>query len=122
MKPALMSLTDTLKPGTGLDNSPDIVERLLYLTALFPSVFSEKFVEQIMMHLRRWLDVTVVTPNTVNKLIAPYLTEVRESSVPPTRAHTPRAGYERHREHHSHTVSSATSECQTHSYTCSDSH
>ncbi len=76
MKPALMSLTDTLKPGSALDKSPDIVERLLYLTQLFPQVFSEKFVDQIVMHLRRWLEVAVATPNTVQKLIAPFVTPV----------------------------------------------
>ena len=32
MKPALISLTDTLKPNAALDKSPDIAERLLCLT------------------------------------------------------------------------------------------
>ena len=39
----------------------NLIQRLAYLAQLFSNVFSEKLCEQLLQHLKKWLDVAIVT-------------------------------------------------------------
>ena len=38
-----------------------LIQRLAYLAQLFSNVFSEKLCEQLLQHLKKWLEVAIVT-------------------------------------------------------------
>ena len=39
----------------------NLIQRLAYLAQLFSNVFSEKLCEQLLQHLKKWLEVVIVT-------------------------------------------------------------
>ena len=39
----------------------NLIQRLAYLAQLFSNVFSEKLCEQLLQHLKKWLEVAIVT-------------------------------------------------------------
>uniref|UniRef100_T1JAK1 Transformation/transcription domain-associated protein n=1 Tax=Strigamia maritima TaxID=126957 RepID=T1JAK1_STRMM len=55
VRPLLMTL------GDYRSLSLNIVQRLSYLTQLFPNTFNEKLCEQLLTHLKKWFDVTTVS-------------------------------------------------------------
>ena len=55
IRPMLMNLGDYRNLNLSL------IQRLAYLAQLFSNVFSEKLCEQLLQHLKKWLEVAIVT-------------------------------------------------------------
>ncbi|XP_060086157.1 transformation/transcription domain-associated protein-like [Ylistrum balloti] len=55
MRPLLSTLSD---PSSLNSN---VIQRLSYITQLFPNIFNEKFCEQLLKHLKKWLDVAATS-------------------------------------------------------------
>ncbi|KAL3832377.1 hypothetical protein ACJMK2_024027 [Sinanodonta woodiana] len=58
MRPLLLTLGDY----RSLDLN--VIQRLSSLTQLFPNTFNEKLCEQLLQHLKKWLDVTALSQKT----------------------------------------------------------
>ncbi|KAH6938472.1 hypothetical protein HPB50_009619 [Hyalomma asiaticum] len=56
--------------------SLSVIQRLSYLTQLFPNTFNEKLCDQLLQHLGCWLEVAVRTPHR-----GPNATEVRQCAA-----------------------------------------
>ncbi|XP_037502381.1 transformation/transcription domain-associated protein-like [Rhipicephalus sanguineus] len=56
--------------------SLSVIQRLSYLTQLFPHTFNEKLCDQLLQHLGCWLEVAVRTPHR-----GPNATEVRQCAA-----------------------------------------
>ncbi|XP_033731686.1 transformation/transcription domain-associated protein-like, partial [Pecten maximus] len=55
MRPLLSTLSD----HSSLNSN--VIQRLSYITQLFPNIFNEKFCEQLLKHLKKWLDVAATS-------------------------------------------------------------
>ncbi|CAH1788418.1 unnamed protein product [Owenia fusiformis] len=54
MRPLLLQLGDYRSLNL------NVIQRLTYLTQLFPNTFNEKLCEQLLAHLKKWMDVAVI--------------------------------------------------------------
>uniref|UniRef100_A0A668VE80 Uncharacterized protein n=1 Tax=Oreochromis aureus TaxID=47969 RepID=A0A668VE80_OREAU len=82
MRPLLMML------GDYRSLTLNVVNRLTSVTRLFPNSFNDKFCDQMMQHLRKWMEVVVIThkggqrsDGSVSKLISDLPTRKTEMKI-----------------------------------------